>query len=138
MFETVAYAAGTTATGAAGGMGSILSLILPFALIFVVMYFLMIRPQKKKDKMMQEMLNDLRIGDVILTIGGILGKIVKIKDDVLTIETGNPGTPSERTIMKIKRWSVKEIDKPVDDDADLAPVEDAAAEEASDKKEETK
>ncbi len=131
MFETIAFAAGET-SAASGGMGGILSLILPFALIFVVMYFLMIRPQKKKDKMMQDMLNDLRIGDVILTIGGILGKIVKIKDDVLTIETGNPGTPNERTIMKVKRWSVKEIEKPVEDDADLEPVADTKEDSAED------
>ena len=118
--EMVVYAESgaeaTGATGAAGGIASILTMVVPFALIFVVMYFVMIRPQKKKDKMVKEMLDGLRVGDIILTIGGIVGKITKIKDDILTIETGNVGTPGEKTIMKIKRWSVKEIEKPVEDE----------------------
>ena len=55
--------------------------------LFVIMYFVMIRPQRKKEKEAQEMINALSVGDKIVTIGGIWGKIVKIKDDYILIET---------------------------------------------------
>ena len=61
---------------------------LPMILIFVVFYFMLIRPQRKKDKEAKQMLENLKVGDRICTIGGIYGTIVRIKDQVLTIEVG--------------------------------------------------
>ena len=78
---------------------------LPMILIFVVFYFMLIRPQRKKDKEAQNMLKNLKVGDRICTIGGFYGTIVRIKDDVLTIECGDA-----KTQMKIARWAVKSID----------------------------
>ena len=78
---------------------------LPMILIFVVFYFLLIRPQRKKDKEAQEMLKNLKVGDRICTIGGIYGTITRIKDDVLTVEVGDAKTP-----MVFARWAVKNID----------------------------
>ena len=78
---------------------------LPMILIFVIFYFMLIRPQRKKDKEAQNMLKNLKVGDRICTIGGFYGTIVRIKDDVLTIECGDA-----KTQMKIARWAVKSID----------------------------
>jgi len=74
----------------------------------------MIRPQKKKEKLKQEMLSQLIVGDKILTIGGIHGKIVSIKGDNLIIETGKP---SELSTLKITRWAISEVTKPGDENA---------------------
>lgn len=74
MFVTPAYAQDA---GAAGGLIS----IIPFILIFVIMYFLLIRPQQKKMKEHQAMVAALRRGDQVVTQGGIIGKVVKVKED---------------------------------------------------------
>ena len=74
MFVTPAYAQDA---GAAGGLIS----IIPFVLIFVIMYFLLIRPQQKKLKDHQAMVTSLRRGDQVVTQGGIVGKVIKVKDD---------------------------------------------------------
>ena len=79
--------------------------LLPMILIFVVFYFLLIRPQRKKDKEAKQMLESLKVGDRICTIGGIYGTIVRIKDDVLTVEVGEAKTP-----MVFARWAIKNID----------------------------
>ena len=69
--------------------------------LIVIMYFMMIRPQKKRQKEEQEMRSSLEIGDEIITIGGIVGKVVTIREQDLVIETG-----ADRTKMKIQRWAV--------------------------------
>ena len=74
-------------------------------LIFVVFWFFLIRPQRKKDKEAQQMLKNLKVGDRICTIGGIYGTITRIKDDVLTVEVGDA-----KTQMVLARWAVKNID----------------------------
>ena len=91
------------AAQATSGKSGSLSMILMMALIFAVMYFLMIRPQKKKQKEEQAMRDNLQIGDEITTIGGIVGKIVTVKDDTLIIETG-----ADRNRMKITRWAISQ------------------------------
>ena len=68
----------TDTTSTAGTTASLLSMILPFALVILVMYFLMIRPQKKKDKQLQDMRSALEIGDSVTTIGGIVGRVVAL------------------------------------------------------------
>lgn len=78
MFVTPAYA--QAAGGSAGGADVIMS-ILPFLLIFVVMYFLIIRPQRTQMKKRQEMLNAVRRNDTVVTGGGIIGKVTKVIDD---------------------------------------------------------
>ena len=79
---------------------------LPMILIFVVFYFMLIRPQRKKDKAAKEMLENLKVGDRICTIGGIYGTIVRIKDQVLTIEVGD-----QKTQMMIARWAVRNVEQ---------------------------
>ena len=79
---------------------------LPMILIFVIFYFMLIRPQRKKDKEAQNMLKNLKVGDRICTIGGFYGTIVRIKDDVLTIEVGD-----QKTQMMIARWAVRNVEQ---------------------------
>lgn len=81
--------------------------LLPLVLLFVIMYFLMIRPQKKKDKQVQEMRRALSVGDEIVTIGGICGKIVKTKDDTFIIQVG-----ADKTKFEMMRWAVSSVTKP--------------------------
>ena len=70
--------------------------------LFAIMYFVMIRPQKKKQKEEQEMRDSIQIGDEITTIGGICGRVVTVKEDSLVIETG-----ADRNKMKITRWAIQ-------------------------------
>lgn len=77
--------------------------LLPFVLIIGVMYFILIRPQRKKDKAAKEMRNAVQIGDEITTMGGIVGIVVNIKEDTIVIETG-----SDRSKVRIKRWAIQE------------------------------
>ncbi|MBQ2948209.1 MAG: preprotein translocase subunit YajC [Clostridia bacterium] len=79
---------------------------LPMILIFVIFYFMLIRPQRKKDKEAKKMLDNLKVGDRICTIGGIYGTIVRIKDQVLTIEVGDA-----KTQMMIARWAVRNVEQ---------------------------
>ena len=69
--------------------------------MIAIMYFIMIRPQRKKQKEEQTMRDNIQIGDEITTIGGIMGKVVTVNEDSLVIETG-----ADRNKMKIARWAV--------------------------------
>jgi preprotein translocase subunit YajC len=68
-----------------GGPGPLMT-VLPFILIFVIMYFMVIRPQQKKAKEHQEMLNKLKRNDEVMTSGGIYGKVIDLKETVVTLE----------------------------------------------------
>jgi preprotein translocase subunit YajC len=113
LFGVIAYA--QEATGAAGAaqpssmMGTVVSL-LPMVLVIVLLYFMMIRPQRKRDKEMKAMISALKVGDKVVTIGGIVGKISKIKDEYVTIETGSVGNPNEKSFIKMERSSIKEVE----------------------------
>ena len=75
--------------------------IIMIVLLFVVFYFFLIRPENKKKKKLQEMRDALTVGDQITTIGGMVGKIVSIKDDMVTFETGE-----DRVRIQIMRWGI--------------------------------
>lgn len=94
---------GTTGNTQQGGLVETLLMLLPIALMFLVMYFIMIRPQRKKQKEEEKMRNNLQIGDEILTIGGFYGRVVSIKEDALVIES-----VSDHTKQKIARWAVQQ------------------------------
>src|SRR5205809_4030909 len=80
MFTTPAFAQGSL-FGGAGGDGGMLMSLLPFALIFVIMYFLILRPQQKRVKQHQEMVKNVRRGDTVITNGGLVAKVTKVIDD---------------------------------------------------------
>lgn len=112
---------------------SSLMMIVPMILIFALMYFMMIRPQKKQQKLEQEMRNNLKIGDEITTIGGIMGRIVTVKDDSLIIETG-----ADRNKMKITRWAVQANNTAMERDRQEREAAKAAAEKAKAEKKKKK
>ena len=76
--------------------------ILMLVLMVALFYFMLIRPQRKRDKAERDMRNSISIGDEISTIGGFIGKVVNIKDDVFIIETS-----SDRTKLKVYRWAIR-------------------------------
>ena len=78
MFISPAFAQGASPLGGEGGM---LMSLLPFILIFVIMYFLILRPQQKRAKAHQEMIKNVRRGDTVITNGGLIGKVTKVTDD---------------------------------------------------------
>ena len=78
MFITPAFAQGTSS---AFGDGSLVTSLLPFVLIFVIMYFLILRPQQKRVKTHQEMVKNVRRGDTVITNGGLVGRVTKVIDD---------------------------------------------------------
>jgi preprotein translocase subunit YajC len=88
-------------TETASTTSSLITMLLPFAVLIVVFYFLLIRPENKKKKALNEMRNALAVGDEVTTIGGIVGKVVHIKDDLITIETSE-----DRVRIQLARWAV--------------------------------
>jgi len=97
---TSATPADSTDTQAAGGFGNY-SYILMFVLLIAVFYFFLIRPENKKKKKLAEMRNELAVGDDITTIGGMVGKVCSIKDDLITFETGE-----DRVRIQITKWAI--------------------------------
>ena len=83
-----------------------LGTFLPFLLLIPIFYFLMYRPQKKQEKETAQMRNNLTIGDEVVTIGGIMGRVVKVKDDYVVIETG-----SDRTKIKFRKSAIGSVEK---------------------------
>ena len=89
---------------AAGGMfTSIISLVM----IIAVFYFFILRPQQKRDKEASKMRSNLQVGDDVITIGGIVGTIVSMKEDTLVIETG-----SDRSKIRVTRWAIQQNTTP--------------------------
>lgn len=86
-----------------------MTMIIYVVALMAIMYFLIFLPQRKREKKQQQLLGSIVTGNEIVTIGGIVGKVINIKDDVLTIETG-----AEKTKLRIKKWAVKEVVKPVE------------------------
>ena len=109
-------AAVTGAEGEVQQVSSIAALattFLPLILIFVVFWFMLIRPQRKKDKQVKEMLNNLKAGDRICTIGGIYGTITGLKDDTITLSVGK-----DNLSMVVARWAIRNVeDVTIENDA---------------------
>lgn len=105
-FITVFAEGEQQAAQSGGGMFSIIWLVA----MLVVFYFVLIRPQKKQEKKMKQMLDALRVGDKVITAGGISGKIVKIKDDFVYLETGFVGNPNQQATIKLERNAIKTVE----------------------------
>lgn len=89
-------------TDAQGGGGSLITLILVYAVIFGAMWFFFIRPQRKKQKEEKKMRENLQVGDEVVTIGGIHGRIVSLKEDTMVVES-----LSDHSKLTFARWALQ-------------------------------
>jgi len=102
MGTDLVYAMGTQP---GGGQGSTMWSFLPIILIFVIFYFLLIRPQQKRSKEHRTLLSNLKVGDQILTSGGIYGRITGLRDDVITVEI------SDKVRVRVSRGHIAGVMK---------------------------
>lgn len=99
--QAVSVSDQATAAPAAGGAGDMISMVLMMVVMVAVFYFMLIRPQRKKDKAVKNMLDNLKVGDRIWTIGGFYGTVAALKDDTVTLTMG-----SLQNTVVIKRSAV--------------------------------
>ena len=108
-----------------GNPGYYMQLFLPLILLFFFMWFFLLRPQRKKDNEARMMRNNIKQGDEIVTIGGVVGKVLNVKDDSVVIYCG-----SDRTKMEFKKWAISEVtvkaETPAEDEAVAEPLESEA------------
>ena len=83
--------------------------LLPLILMGVLFYFMLIRPQRKKDKKVKEMLANLKQGDLVTTIGGIYGTIIAIREDRITLAIGQKN--AQPTEMTVARWAIRQVEE---------------------------
>ena len=137
-FSMTAFAAeasgatsGTDASqGQTGGANMWLVIVLYVAFFGVVGYFLIFRPNKKRRKQEEELRSSIILGDEVTTIGGIVGQVVNIKDDNITIETS-----LDKTLMEFKNWAIREVKKPISDDEPEKPEKEEKPAEIEEKNE---
>lgn len=94
-------AAANTDAAAAGGVLGLLTMIIPLALMILIFWLLIIRPEKKRSREMQNMINSLQVADEVVTNGGIIGLVVSISKDTVLIETG-----SDRTKIRVLKSAI--------------------------------
>ena len=100
---------------AVGGAGALLGMLLPIVAMIAVFYLFIIRPERKKSKKVKEMLDSLKVGDRICTIGGIYGTIIGIKDETIELAVGR-----EDAKMVVARWAIRNVEElTVENDAEL-------------------
>lgn len=106
MYHYLDAAASTEGAGAA----SVLSMLIPLVLCGIIFYFFILKPQKKQDQEAQQMRDNLQVGDEITTTGGIIGKIVSIKDETMVIETTRDATK-----IRLLKSAVRSVDVKAED-----------------------
>ena len=96
-----------SSTAAAGGLSAGLGIVW-IIVLFAIMYFMMIRPQKKEQKKLQAMLNDLAVGDAVVTTSGFYGVVIDITDDDVIVEFGN----NKNCRIPMRKTAITEVEKP--------------------------
>jgi len=119
VYADAAQTAGSGDMAAAAGPAAMLSSFIPLILMFVVFWFILIRPQKKKEKELKRMLAALKVGDEVATIGGIHGKIFRIKDDLFVLETG-AGT--NKSYVTVDRSAVSRFIRQAEENKKPTPI----------------
>ena len=113
--EAAATVAGAEGAAAPGGMSEMVGMVLPMVLMFAVFYFLLIRPQRKKDKKVKDMLSALKVGDRICTIGGIYGTIIGMMDDSVELSVGK-----DNVKLIFARWAIRSVEEvAVENDSEM-------------------
>ena len=106
IFTSLAHAMGTAPQGGAQGQGNPIAAFAPLIIMFLIFYFLLIRPQQKKAKQHKELLANLKRGDHVMTNGGLYGRITEVHDDVLHVDLGND------MVVKVGRSFVAGVAEP--------------------------
>ncbi len=107
-----------TSAVSGGAMGGLSGTLIYLVVMIAIFYFLLIRPQKKREKQTRIMLNDMRPGDEVITIGGVMGNIVSIKEDRVVIETG-----ANRTKLTFEKGAIKTVLTVHEDEEDEYEIE---------------
>jgi preprotein translocase subunit YajC len=81
----------------------LLTFVVPLGLFFVLLYFMLIRPQKKREQEQKDLQSSIQVGDEVITTGGVVGLVVRVAEDTVVIETGG-----ERTKLRMKNWAIAE------------------------------
>lgn len=104
-WTVTAFAEGEAADGGAAvnTTGAMMIQLIPFAIALVLLYFILLRPQQKREKEAQAMRENVHVGDEVCTAGGIVGIVLKVEDDTIVLETG-----AERNKIRIKKWAIHE------------------------------
>lgn len=89
------------AAGTEGGSGSTIQFVISIVLLVAVFYFFMIRPERKRKKQAEELRSSISVGDDIVTIGGMMGKVVSVSDEALVFETSE-----DRVRIEVKKWAI--------------------------------
>ena len=97
-------------------MGSMLTMLIPLAILVVFFYFFLIRPEKMRSKEMQNMLNNIQVADEVITNGGIIGRVLSVKEDTVLIETG-----SDRTKIRVLKQAIAKNNTVHEAPAEVAP-----------------
>ncbi|MBD5129954.1 MAG: preprotein translocase subunit YajC [Ruminococcaceae bacterium] len=101
LLNFISSASAAADTAQTGGILGILTMILPLGLMVLVFWFLIIRPEKKRTKEMQNMLDSLQVADEVITNGGIIGRVLSVQKDTVLIETG-----SDRTKIRVVKSAI--------------------------------
>ena len=88
-------------------MPQLLQALIPMAVFILVFYVLIIRPQKKQEREVTDMRASVKVGDDVVTIGGIMGNVTRVTDDEITIEVG-----ANRVKLNLKKWSLRDVVNP--------------------------
>lgn len=96
----------TTGDGTAAAAGGGMSMIIMMIVMIAVFYFLMIRPENKRKKQAQQMRDNIAVGDTITTIGGIMGKVVNVRENAIVIETSD-----DRVRIQLMKWAISSVGK---------------------------
>lgn len=117
LFSLMAAQSAPAADGTQSTAGAVTGMLFPLIMLALVFYFIIYRPQKKQERETTNLRNSLAVGDEITTTSGIVGRVLSIKDDTITLETG-----ADRVRIKIRKWALHTIDKKVGE-APQAPVQ---------------